>query len=92
MLITWQISFKDDGKVKYAIHPVGADMNKLNWLELDKDLRISDPLVINTDSNDTTFYYHNTYNIWRMQFNHNGHANGQMGKITLTMRNGGKSN
>ncbi|HEY9704072.1 MAG TPA: prepilin-type N-terminal cleavage/methylation domain-containing protein [Allocoleopsis sp.] len=89
--MTYQVSFKYDGIVKYAVHRVSDNINTVNWQFLDKDLRISDPLIVNTDTNDTTLYYQSSNQIWRVQFNYQGHTNGQLGKITLRLKNGGNT-
>ena len=89
--MTYQVSFKDDGIVKYAVHKSSDNINTLKWQTLDKNLRISDPLIVKTDANDTTLYYQSSNRIWRVQFNYHGHTNGQLGKITLRIRNGGNT-
>jgi prepilin-type N-terminal cleavage/methylation domain-containing protein len=87
--ITYQVSFKYDGVVKYVVHQADANINSLSWQSLDSNLRISAPVVVSTDTNDTTFYYQSSNQIWRVQFNFMGHTNGQLGKITIRLKNGG---
>jgi prepilin-type N-terminal cleavage/methylation domain-containing protein len=89
--MTYQVSFKDDGIVKYAIHQVNDNINTVNWQTLDPNIRISDPLISPTDSNDTTLYHQSSNQVWRVQFNYQGHTNGQLGKITIRIRNGGSA-
>ena len=89
--MTYQVSFKYDGIVKYAVHKSDANINTLNWQALDSNLRISDPLVVTEDTNDTTLYYQRSNQLWRVQFNYQGHTNGQLGKITLRLKNGGNT-
>jgi prepilin-type N-terminal cleavage/methylation domain-containing protein len=75
---TMQASFRDtNGRVEYAIHDAG--INPTLWRSIEyPNIRI--------DTSNTTFAGNNT--LRRVQFNHKGHTNGQLGRITLTSRSG----
>lgn len=75
---TMQASFRDsNGRVEYAIHD--ATQTPTLWTAIEyPDLRI--------DTANTTFAGNNT--LRRVQFNHKGHTNGQLGRITLTSPSG----
>lgn len=84
---TWQASFQQeqDKTAKWAVHPATVDPQTANWENLNPSVQIDD---------ETTLYqyppskYPST-NIWRMQFNYKGNTNGQLGRITLSLRSGG---
>lgn len=87
---TWQISLREitvNGKpiTQWAIHSVQSsdfNLNQLNnWQNLNPEIMI--------DPDHTTLYQHTNgvnQGIWRMQFNHQGHPNGQLGRVTLSPR------
>lgn len=79
--ITYQISFRDNnGLAQWVVHPASITPTQdSGWQSLDAEVKI--------DSNHTTFYQTPATGFWRMQFNHKGHANGQLGRVTLTLEN-----
>ncbi len=77
----WQISFRDQNNtVQWAIHRRDGTPTEPQWITLDQNVQI--------DSTETTLYQNQTTKIWRMQFDHKGRANGQLGRVTLSLRNG----
>jgi hypothetical protein len=60
--------------VQWSIHTVGADLTSLPWTSLESGIQI--------DSESTL---HQSNNIYRVQFNHRGEVNGQLGRLTLSM-------
>lgn len=86
----WQTSFQEvqiNGKyyVQWAVHPdppagvvVPAD---IKWQTIEHP-------GVRVDTGNTTLYTkQKSTGPWRVQFNHKGHTNGQLGKITLTSQN-----
>ncbi len=77
---TYQASFREqNGKVQWAVHPVNSVPSIWNTLG-EEGVKI--------DPANTTFYKDNKNSLWRVQFNHKGHANGQLGRINLTTSTG----
>lgn len=79
--IVVQVSFREkDNVVEWSIHPARIEDPTRNqeilWKKLDPSIEIDKP--------ETTFYSKN--NVWRMQFNHKGNANGQIGRITIKLK------
>ncbi|NER00668.1 MAG: type II secretion system protein [Cyanothece sp. SIO2G6] len=71
----WQASFRNpQTELEWAVHPVGADMDSLGWQPL--------PGLVQIDPDETTLY-RSSDNIYRVQFDHNGNANGRLGRLTL---------
>ncbi|NET53934.1 MAG: type II secretion system protein [Merismopedia sp. SIO2A8] len=75
----WQASFQATHQhVQWEIHPVaiisGSDRGELNWSSLTGWVTI--------DPNETTLY-RSSDDIYRVQFNHHGHVNGRLGRLTL---------
>ncbi|MDJ1180307.1 type II secretion system protein [Roseofilum sp. BLCC_M91] len=83
--LVWQVSFRNNPHPQYAVHqrlPSGSDLTGLNWQDLNRNILIID----GKNQNETTFYQYTrgvNKGIWRMQFNHHGHPNGQLGRITV---------
>lgn len=86
----WQMSIREttvDGKAiaQWTIHPVypaNINLHQLsNWQNFNPEITI-DP------DHSTLYRYPSGVNqgIWRMQFNHQGHPNGQLGRVTLSPR------
>lgn len=92
--IVWQTSFRNNPHPQYSVHqrlPSGSDLNRLNWQDLDRNMLIID----GNNQNETTFYQYTSgvnKGIWRMQFNHHGHPNGQLGRITVGFRDSDPDN
>lgn len=93
----WQVSFREQaGVVQWAVHAAQAGIfmpSNLHWQNLDDNLQIHkkpNP----KGSCETTFYQKQqqcpTMGPWRVQFNHHGNTNGQLGQITLTSKNSSK--
>ncbi|WP_265576240.1 type IV pilin protein [Gloeocapsopsis crepidinum] len=84
----WQASFRqDNGVVQWAVHQVSSTPTTTDWRSLDQNVRIVATRLNSTDPNDTTLFFDNTNNLWRIVFNHKANPNGQIGKITLSTRN-----
>lgn len=80
--IIYQVSFREqDGLGQWAVHPASTNYNDAVWQSLDPSVQI--------DADETTFYQDSATGVWRMQFNHKGHANGQLGRVTVSLRKGG---
>lgn len=79
---TWQTSVRDlNGLVQIAVHPSTALTTGLVWQSLDPDIRI--------DTRETTLA--TSGGVYRVQFNHKGQVNGQLGRITLSINNGSRT-
>lgn len=77
-----QASFREvSGQLQWAIHGVGEPSTTVNWEGFGESVRI--------DAENTTLYKNKTQNRWRVQFNHKGHVNGRLGRITVTGPHGG---
>ncbi|MDE5091570.1 MAG: prepilin-type N-terminal cleavage/methylation domain-containing protein [Trichodesmium sp. St18_bin3_1_1] len=86
---TWQASFQQEqGKtIKWAVHQATVEPEKANWENLNSFIQVDD---------ETTLYKYPSSkypssNIWRVQFNHKGHVNGRLGRLTLSLQSGGKA-
>lgn len=76
---TWQASFREEnGKVQWAVHLAGNPPSVWNTIEHAQ-------VIIDTER--TTLYRDKKNNLWRVQFNHKGNTNGQLGRITLSSSN-----
>lgn len=85
---TWQTSFRENsGVVQWAVH--SANVTPANWQRFEPSIRIVDTDINPTDPNNTTLFFDTSNSLWRIQFNHKGNPNGQIGQITLGSRNGG---
>lgn len=79
----WEACFQQnntENKVQWSVHPFKEDgeiCENATW----QNLIGSDANKIAIDSNGSTLY--NKNNIYRLQFNHKGWVNGQLGKITF---------
>jgi prepilin-type N-terminal cleavage/methylation domain-containing protein len=75
----WQLSLRDDGKnAEWIVHPEDTDPAKLSdWTTLDSAVKVDQ---------ETTIYQNNSSKIWKVEFNYKGHPNGQLGRITLSLR------
>jgi len=77
---TLQASFREqNGKVQWAVHPDNTVPSIWNTLEQES---------VKIDPDNTTFYKDNKNSLWRVQFNHKGNTNGQLGRINLTTKTG----
>lgn len=81
--VIYQVSFREQNNTaQWAIHPVKINPNDAVWHDLN-------PLV-KIHAAETTLYKHPSTGVWRVQFNHKGHANGQLGRVTVALRDSGK--
>lgn len=79
--LTWQADFRQVNQVvQWAIHPDGTTPPEAQWNSLDPHVRL-DP--------ETTL--RKTGNVWRIEFNQLGRVNGQLGRITLSGKQGGRT-
>ncbi|MBW4488213.1 MAG: prepilin-type N-terminal cleavage/methylation domain-containing protein [Trichocoleus desertorum ATA4-8-CV12] len=80
--LTWQVSFREqNGMSQWVIHPQNTNPLLLNWHNLSPTVQIDDAETTFTQSG----------GIWRVQFNYKGNVNGQLGRVTLASRQGGKA-
>ncbi|HIK13603.1 MAG TPA: prepilin-type N-terminal cleavage/methylation domain-containing protein [Oscillatoriaceae cyanobacterium M33_DOE_052] len=88
--VNWQVSFREKDDIsQWAVHPTDRYPVAADWQNLNTRVRIIDTDINPKDLNYTTFYYNKKTGEYRMQFNHHGNANGQLGKITVGVRRGG---
>jgi prepilin-type N-terminal cleavage/methylation domain-containing protein len=81
--VIYQVSFREQNNTaQWAVHPVNISPNDAIWHDLN-------PLV-KIDADETTLYQHPATGVWRVQFNSKGHANGQLGRVTVALRDSGK--
>ncbi|MGB3495139.1 MAG: type II secretion system protein [Elainellaceae cyanobacterium] len=75
--LRWQVSFQNvDGQGQYALHPVTVPPMLATWSEL--------PDGVQLDPRRTTLRPQN--GVYKLQFNHQGHVNGQLGRVSLMGR------
>lgn len=80
--LSWQVSFREqNNRSQWVSHPQNIDPALLSWNSLNSKVRIDDAETTFTQSN----------GIWRVQFNYKGNVNGQLGRLTLSSRSGGKA-
>ncbi len=76
--VTWQVSFRLLGdKTQWAIHPKANTPGTAQWHTLDSRIEL--------DDKETTL--RKAQNVYRVEFNHRGHINGQLGRVTLAVKN-----
>lgn len=79
--ILWQASFQDpDGVVQWAIHPASVTPTASFWNRLDANVQIDAETTLQQSSG-----------IRKVRFDHKGEVNGQLGRLTLSGKNGGKA-
>lgn len=77
--ISYQASFREQAnRVQWAIHPTQADPMTVPWNALEEGIKLDAETTLSRDNN-----------IYRMQFNHRGEVNGQLGRVTLSLTSGG---
>ena len=77
----WQFSVREQGdRVQWATHLSRTEPNATSWQTLDASISL-----------DAETTLQNSGGVRRVQFNYRGHVNGQLGRITLASKNGGKS-
>ena len=73
--VDYQASFRQQSnRVQWSIHPTTADPVNQSWSNLEEGITL--------DSGTTLF---RNGDIYRIQFNHNGEVNGQLGRVTLSL-------
>lgn len=79
--VAYEVSFRQHGQqVQWSVYPVGADPLRQNWQNLQDGVKL-------LDRPESTMLGRN--GIYRIQFNHQGETNGQMGKVTFGSASGG---
>lgn len=77
--VVWETSLRNqNGKVQWANHPADEPPTESQWKNLDTTIQL-DP--------ETTLSQVN--GLYRVQFNHEGRVNGQLGRITFSSKVGG---
>lgn len=70
-----QASFRNESnQVQWAIHPPSASLSEKDWNTM--------PGIVLIDADETTLY-RSADDVYRLQFNHQGHVNGRLGRLTL---------
>jgi Tfp pilus assembly protein FimT len=95
--LTWQVSFREyNGVVQWAVHSEQSGQfipTNVQWHNLAPNVQV-DKARNNKGKCETTLDEQPqrcpTIGPWRVQFNHHGNTNGQLGQITLISKNGGK--
>ena len=78
--VLWQASFQNaNGVVQWAIHPAGTTPASFIWRSLDATIQIDDETTLQQSGA-----------VRRVQFDHEGNVNGQLGRLTLSSKSGGK--
>ncbi len=73
--VAWQTSLREvNSTVQVAIHPVDTSPDVTGWENLADGIRL--------DVAETTLYRENN-GVYRVQFNHTGRVNGQLGRFTV---------
>ncbi len=79
--VVYAANFRQQGnQAQWSVNPVQANLATATWNSLGEGIQIDD---------ETSFAKKGE--IYQMQFNHRGEANGQTGRIALTMTSGGNS-
>jgi type II secretory pathway pseudopilin PulG len=79
--IIWQVSFRQASSgAQWVVHPDNILPEDSLWNDLDPDIQI--------DDQETTLY--KSHGIHRVQFNYLGAVNGQLGRLTLKGKSGGR--
>ncbi|MEP0871637.1 GspH/FimT family pseudopilin [Trichocoleus desertorum AS-A10] len=80
--LTWQVSFREQNEIsQWAVHPQTVNSTLLKWHDLSSKVQIDDAETTLTQSS----------GVWRIQFNFKGNVNGQLGRLTLSSKDGGKA-
>lgn len=76
----YEVGFRQqDQQAQWAVYPVGADPSKQDWQNLQDGVKL-------LERPDTTMARRD--GIYRIQFNHKGETNGQLGKVTFGATSG----
>lgn len=77
----WQASFREmNGTVQAAVHPIHTLPAQAQWQPLSSQVAI--------DPTRTTLL--RSQGVYRVQFNHKGNVNGQLGRLTLMRQDGSR--
>ncbi|HEY9814655.1 MAG TPA: prepilin-type N-terminal cleavage/methylation domain-containing protein [Candidatus Obscuribacterales bacterium] len=77
----WQASFREvNGTVQAAVHPIRTLPAQAQWQPLSSQVAI--------DPTRTTLL--RSQGVYRVQFNHKGNVNGQLGRLTLMRQDGSR--
>ncbi|MBW4581004.1 MAG: prepilin-type N-terminal cleavage/methylation domain-containing protein [Tildeniella nuda ZEHNDER 1965/U140] len=78
--VVWQASFQNpNGVVQWAIHPAGTTPAPSLWRNLDSAIQMDAETTLQQAGG-----------VRRVQFDHEGNVNGQLGRLTLSGKMGGK--
>ncbi|QIZ72975.1 prepilin-type cleavage/methylation domain-containing protein [Oxynema aestuarii] len=81
----YQASFRNhNNTAQWAIHPATRTPESGEWQTIDREIKIQE--------DGSTFYQHPATEAWRVQFNDKGHTNGRMGRVIVSLQNGGDNN
>lgn len=79
--VIWQASFQNpNGVVQWAIHPAGTTPAPSLWRSLDAAIQMDAETTLQQSGG-----------VRRVQFDHEGNVNGQLGRFTLSSKFGGKT-
>ncbi|UBF25313.1 prepilin-type N-terminal cleavage/methylation domain-containing protein [Kovacikia minuta CCNUW1] len=79
--LTWQASFREWNEVvQWAIHPASLSPTNAVWKNLDPNIRLDAETTLQTSNG-----------VRRVQFDENGNVNGQLGRLTLSGKAGGRT-
>jgi prepilin-type N-terminal cleavage/methylation domain-containing protein len=82
--IVWEVNFREiNGIVQGTTHANHILPTEASWQPFNLGVRI--------DTQETTVYRNRTTGIYRIQFDHQGHVNGQLGKVTFMGANDGRT-
>jgi len=75
----WQTSFRENNEfVQWATHPAGETIQEGSWQSLPKDVRLDEETTLRLAGG-----------VRRIQFDHLGNVNGQLGRVALSPKSGG---
>ncbi len=79
--LSWQTDFRQaDQSLQWVIHAEGATPLESQWSNFDPHIQLDSETTLRK-----------TGGIWRVEFNHLGRVNGQLGRITLSGIRGGRT-
>jgi|GEM_PF-533425 len=79
--IVWQASFQTTNDVvQWAVHPIGVTPAPSFWSNLDSAIQMDAETTLQQAGG-----------VRRVQFDHEGNVNGQLGRLTLSSKSGGKA-
>lgn len=79
--VAQQASFRaSNGKVQWAIHPISLNVSHVIWNDLDPNIELDSETTLQLAGG-----------VRRVQFNENGNVKGQLGRITLSSKAGGRT-